>query len=188
MNYNLSIQRELPANMVLSLAYIGSQGRHLLRSYDANSVTLAGAQQCAADPKCASDPFFKSNNPNLSPFPGDIYEGLGIQATTGKSNYNSFQTSLNKGFTHGLSFLLSYTWSHSIDDGSGLEDSGFNTRGTNVLIPGLNLGDSAFDARHRFVASYSYVLPNLHNRMNWLPSMVFGGWQLLHQRPELHVL
>jgi len=178
MNYNLVIQRELPANMVLSLGYIGSQARHLLRSYDANSVTLAGAQQCAANPTCANDPSFKSAFPNLSPFPGDIYEGLGIQATTGKSGYNSFQTSLNKGFTHGLSFLLSYTWSHSIDDGSGLEDSGFNLRGTNVLIPGLNVGDSSFDARHRFVASYSYLLPNLHNSFNWLPSMAFGGWQL----------
>jgi hypothetical protein len=177
-NYNLTIQRALPSNMVMTVGYVGSQGRRLLRSYDANSVTLAGAAQCAANPACAGDPFFKSSFPNLSPFPGNIYEGLGIQATTGKSNYNSLQTSLNKSFSHGLTFLLSYTWSHSIDDGSGLEDSGFGTRGSNVLIPGLNLGDSSFDARHRFVASYSYELPNLHNHLGWLPSVVFGGWQL----------
>jgi hypothetical protein len=178
MNYNLTIQRELPANTVLSLGYVGSQGRHLLRSFEGNSVTLAGAAQCAADPACASDPFFKSSNPTLSPFPGDIYEGLGTQATTGKSNYNAFQASLNKGLTHGLTFQLGYTWSHSIDDGSGLEDSGFNLRGSNVLIPGLNLGDSSFDARHRFVASYSYQVPNLHRNLSLLPSVIFGGWQL----------
>lgn len=178
MNYNLTVQRELPANMVMSVGYVGSQGRHLLRSFDGNSVTLASAAQCAANPNCASDPFFKASFPNLSPFPGDIYEGLGVQGTTGKSNYNAFQASLNKGTTHGLSFLLSYTWSHAIDDGSGLEDSGFNLRGSNVLIPGLNIGDSSFDARHRFVASYSYLVPDLHNHLQWLPSVLFGGWQL----------
>ena len=178
MNYNLTVQRELPANMVLTFGYVGSQARHLLRSFDGNSVTLAGAATCAANPTCANDATFKHDFPTLSPFPGNIYEGLGVQGTTGKSSYNSFQTSLNKNITHGLTFLLSYTWSHAIDDGSGLEDSGFNLRGTNVLIPGLNLGDSSFDARHRFVASYSYEIPNLHSRFQWLPSMVFSGWQL----------
>jgi len=178
MNYNLTIQRELPGSMIMSVGYVGSQARRLLRSFEGNSVTLAGAARCAANPQCANDATFKADFPNLSPFPGNIYESLGTQGTTGKSHYNAFQASLNKNLTQGLTFLFSYTWSHAIDDGSGLEDSGFNLRGTNVLVPGLNIGDSAFDARHRFVASYSYLVPNLHNKFHQLPSMLFGGWQL----------
>lgn len=179
-NFNLTVQRELAGNMVGSIGYVGSLGRHLYRSFEGNYVTPANAAVCAANPQCAGDPFFMADFPNLSIFPGNVFEGLGVQGTNGSSSYHAIQASLNKGLTHGLSFLLSYTYSHAIDDGSGLEDTGFNLRSINPIpgFQGLNIGDSSYDARHRFVASYSYLVPDLHNHFGILPTALFGGWQL----------
>ena len=61
------------------------------------------------------------------------YTSDGVQSTTGSSNYNALQVSLNKAETHNLSFTVSYTYSHALDNGSGLESSGFNGRTTNCV-------------------------------------------------------
>jgi hypothetical protein len=108
-----------------------------------------------------------------------IFGSLGQQATDGNSVYHSLQASLNKRVSHGLSFLLSYTYSHAEDNGSSLENSSFGTRGTNPLVPGLNWGNSAFDARQRFVASYQYEIPVPHSlTTNGALSRVFKGWRV----------
>jgi hypothetical protein len=93
------------------------------------------------------------------------------------SNYNSFQAKLDKRFSHGLSFLASYTWSHSIDGASVFFGSGAN--GTTIFPQdNYNLaaerGDSDFDIRNRFVFSFNYELPVPQK----LPKILFGGWEL----------
>ena len=86
---------------------------------------------------------------------------MGQQFTDGGSNYNSLQASLTKGTTHGLYFTVAYTYSHALDNASGIESSGLNGRGT-VYIPGyqyMSYGDSDYDARHRLSMSYNYEVP-----------------------------
>ena len=176
-NYNLNIQRELPGAMILQIGYVGSAGRHLEMAYEGNPITPAGQAACAADKTCIANRLFQHYfYPTHSYVDGSIFSSVGTQATVGNSNYNSLQVSLNKRFSRGLYFLLAYTYSHSLDDASSFENSSFGARGTNPYNFRLNYGDSAFDARHRFVGTYSYDLPNLHNRMNALPSLIFGGW------------
>ncbi|HKD13182.1 MAG TPA: TonB-dependent receptor, partial [Candidatus Angelobacter sp.] len=51
-------------------------------------------------------------------------------------------------------------------------------RGINVLNPALNVGDSASDARQRFVIGYVFAIPSLHKVANWAPDRIFGGWKL----------
>jgi hypothetical protein len=182
MNFNLSVQREFPANTVVSVGYLGALGRHLYRAYDANPITAAGQAACKATAACVA-------NASLQHllFPADslfgnsnVFGGVGQQHTDGTSNYNALQANITKGMTHGLSLIASYTWSHAIDNGSGLENSGFGgaNRGVNLLIPSLNIGDSAFDARQRLVLGYNYTIPNLHHLANWAPDKVFGGWKM----------
>lgn len=181
MNFNLNIQREFPGNTVVSLGYVGSLGRHLYRAYDSNGITAAGQAACRVDPTCNSGNgqllqhlFF----PDHSPVEGDIFGSVGTQFTDGTSNYNALQANVTKGLSHGLQLITSYTWSHSIDNGSGFENSGFGTRGTNIIIPNLNVGDSGQDARQRLVVGYLYEIPNLHKHLGWAPDKVFGGWKL----------
>ena len=88
---------------------------------------------------------------------------------------------MNKNLSHGLYFTLAYTYSHGLDNASGLESSGFNGPGTNV-IPGfqhLSYGNSDYDARQRFVASYDYEVPLLSSmKQNFLVKEALGGWHL----------
>ncbi len=182
MNFNLNIQREFPANTVVSLGYVGSLGRHLYRAYDSDFITAAGVAACKADPTCGNGGAGTSLQrlffPDHSVLNNDAFGSVGTQFTDGTSNYNALQVNVTKGMTHGLSLITSYTWSHSIDNGSGFENSGFGTRGTNVLDPALNIGDSGQDARQRLVVGYIYAIPSLHSVMNWAPDKVFGGWKL----------
>jgi len=186
-NYNLTMQREIPGQMVLSVGYVGSEARHLERAYELNP-SLPGA--CAAEPACIGSAGSRAqqgfNFPQNFKYPSTIpgtgvleFGSVGQQATDGDSKYNSLQASLTKRMSHGLDFLLSYTYAHAQDDGSNFENSSFGTRGTNPFVNRLNWGDSAFDARQRFVASYTYTIPVPHQlTSNGAMSRVFNGWRV----------
>jgi hypothetical protein len=74
-----------------------------------------------------------------------------------------------------LTFQASYTWSHAIDNASGYENS--YGRPVDPYNFALNRGDSAFDARHRFVVYYDYQLPGLARFWNnWFVRSVVDGW------------
>jgi hypothetical protein len=174
-NYNLTIQRELPAQMILSVGYVGSQGRHEERAFELNPAINPAA--CAADPNCVKNRVLQGFvAPQNFKYDPTVFGSVGQQATDGNSKYNSLQASLNKRVSHGLDFLVSYTYSHAQDNGSSLENSSFGTRGTNPLVPGFNWGDSAFDARQRLVLSYTYRIPVLRRMNSGVLSKIFKGW------------
>jgi hypothetical protein len=180
MNFNLNIQRELPGAMIAQVGFVGAQGRHLELAVEGNPISPAGAAACAADPACVQRRVVQHQ---LYPShallaPGDVFASAGTQATRGVSSYNSLQATLTKRMSHGLNFLLAYTWSHSIDIGSSFEDSSFNSRAINPYNFATERGDSAFDARHRFVASYSYQLPHVDRFWsNAFTKYVLDGWR-----------
>jgi hypothetical protein len=183
MNYNLTVQRQLGANTVFSVGYVGALGRHLIRTIEGNPITLAGQQLCLADPTCnpatgANFLFQHQLYPTHSPYPGDMFGSVGTQTTDGNSTYNALQVGVNKSLSHGLGLVANFTWSHAIDNGSGFEDSGFQTRAVNPYpqFAYLNKGDSAYDARRRFVAGFTYQAPSLHS--HGALNMLVGGWQL----------
>ncbi|MHB1675524.1 MAG: outer membrane beta-barrel protein [Acidobacteriaceae bacterium] len=195
-NYNLNVQRALPSNMVLTVAYVGSLGRKLVRAYEGDRITLAGHAACLANPGCVSNRAAASNlypqyKEQPATIPGTIgavhpngipyYLSVGTQYTDGSSNYNSLQVSVAKQASHGLYFTVAYTYSHAMDNASGLENSGFGALGTN-WVPGfeyLSYGDSAYDARHRLVALYNYQVPLLHSMNdNRYVRYALGGWHV----------
>jgi hypothetical protein len=181
MNYHLTIERQVGQNTVLSVGYVGSQGRHLVRFLEENPITLAGAAACAADPTCEANALYQHIfYPTHSLYPGNVFASLGAIATNGNSNYNALQASVKRSLHQGLSLQLSYTYSHAMDNGSGFEDSGFGGwHGVNPFpqYAKLNWSDSAFDARQRFVAGYTYETPSLHGDHRWA-NMLIGGWQI----------
>src|SRR5215472_15467393 len=183
-NYNLTLQREFPGQMILTLGYVGSEGRHLERATELNvGINPAG---CALDPNCVGNrsiasivtpQYFKYGYAGTAN--AGVFGSIGQQGTDGNSRYNSLQVSLNKRTSHGLQFLLSYTYAHSQDNGSGFESSAFGNRGVNPLIPGLNWGDSDFDARQRLVASYQYEIPMPHRlTSSGAMTRIFKGWRV----------
>jgi hypothetical protein len=101
------------------------------------------------------------SSPNCNYFTGagcpsdgvPIFSNIFAEDTIGNSNYNSFQASVEKRYSKGLQFQLAYTWSKSFDYGSSFEGE------LNPINPALSYSLSLFDARHRFVASYTWELP-----------------------------
>ena len=181
MNYNLTFERELPSQTILRIGYVGSQGRKLVIIRNVNPITPAGLASCLATPACVGNPSFAVTHfPNNYLLPGDVWGSPGIQENAGSSNFNSLQITVEKRITHGLQIHGTYAWAHSLDNGSSYEGSAASGIGQETGDLKRNYGDSDFDARHRFVASWSYDVPNLNklSMFSWLPSRVMGGWQL----------
>jgi len=145
-NYNVTVQRRLPANFAVTLSYMGALGRRL--PFD--SLIDAGhqAEEINRVPFAAiaryGDLLFSplSSQPQLGipvPYPG--FTGTVLQALRpypqftgvtylndfeGKSRYNSLQAMIERHFTGDLAVLAAYTWSKTEDnvlrqDGSGDE-------------------------------------------------------------------
>jgi hypothetical protein len=194
-NFNLTIQRQIGASTIVSLGYVGSEGRHLPMTTELNpGINPAG---CAANPSCvaaaANQPiFFPQNFKYFSVVNGTptiVFASVGQVATAGSSNYNAFQATVNHTLSHGLQLLVSYTYSHALDFSSGFENSGFTGSGsggfgqirvTNPFNPHLDYGNSNYDARHRLVVSYVYDLPSVRHfhALEWIPSRVTDGWNV----------
>jgi hypothetical protein len=110
-------------------------------------------------------------------------QGFGVHAmqSSSDSSYNSLQASVTKRFSHGLTLLASYTWSHSLDDYSG------DPTGTSdvTVVPGNqapgflnNYASSDFDRRHRFVFSGIYDLPRFYKGASGFARQAVNGWEL----------
>ncbi|MBI4443163.1 MAG: TonB-dependent receptor, partial [Acidobacteria bacterium] len=98
MQYNLSVQKQLPGDMVASVGYMGSQARKLIRRSQAN--TKFG--QLDAN----GEKFFTPTEPRRNPSLGNV-EQLKNDVN---ANYNALITSLRKRFAGGFQFQVSYTW------------------------------------------------------------------------------
>jgi hypothetical protein len=165
-NFELSIQRQLGKASVLSLSYVGTVGRQLLSFVESNP---GDPNLCLALSNPAN---LAPNSPLCGPFGeqtvyteanGQVVNGtrtiFGNQfgsnpftKTAASSSYNSFQASFKHNDKY-ATMLLAYTYSKSIDNGSGLADP------TNPYNPALSRGLSIFDLPQDFVASYTVKLP-----------------------------
>jgi Carboxypeptidase regulatory-like domain/TonB dependent receptor-like, beta-barrel len=92
--------------------------------------------------------------------------------TVGMSNYDALQFSVNKRLSHGLLVTASYTYSHTLDESSGL---GLFYNGNDPNNPRSSYGNSDFDRTHVFTVSYHYQLPTMARAHGWL-NQVVNGW------------
>ena len=88
---------------------------------------------------------------------GDMTPNL----TNGNSNYNALSVNLKKRFSANYEFLVSYTWSHAIDDSTDVVST--SEAPQNNFNANAERASSAFDQRHRFVLSGVYHSGNLHS-------------------------
>ena len=111
--FNLGLQTSIANNWMLDVGYVGTEGRKYPRLFSFNQALPGLAGTYGLTP-AQSGPFFPG-------FANLTAPGLGsfLMKSNSNSNYNSLQATLNKRFSHGLQMLLSYTWSHSLDDYSG---------------------------------------------------------------------
>jgi outer membrane receptor protein involved in Fe transport len=108
--------------------------------------------------------------------PNQNFYRANLIGNTATSDYNALQVQFQRRLSHGLQALASYTWSHSIDDGS----FGAFGIGSSSYVPGLaartNRGPSDFDLRSTFSAGLTYDIPA--PKGNVFANAVLGGWSL----------
>ena len=187
LQYNLTIQHELPGAVLLEAAFVGNRGRQLSRGGE------GGFTNNQVDPKYLSlgnglnqlvdNPFYGFGTGVLAnrqvarvqllrPYPqfGSIYPLFSQGAT---SDYNSLQVTFSKRYSRGIVFEGSYVWAKTIDEGTSYQDS-TNARASRAV--------SSVDVPHRLIFSGVYELPLGRGRqigagMSRLLDTLIGGWQ-----------
>jgi predicted heme/steroid binding protein len=158
-NWNVTLQREVFWNSMVSIAYVGRRGLHLQREADINQPTTAVV---------AANPGININA--LRPYLG--FGSIRQTDNVASSRYNALQLAWNRRFANGLAFGLNYTFSKSMDDGSNQRDVIPDTYNAHNLW-----GPSEFDARHMVQIFYLYDLPFFRGQSN-LAGKALGGWQI----------
>ena len=164
--YSLNVQRQLTKDTVVEVGYLGSEAHKLWAWQPINEPlpSATGAPQARA------------------PFP-EIATQSWVMAGTGKSNYHSLTARLERRFARGFSLMGSYTWSKSIDIGSGARNHiGDQQFPQDAYCLQCERGLSVFDVPHRFITSSLYELPfgkgkALLNR-GGISNVIVGGWQI----------
>jgi hypothetical protein len=141
-HWNFNLQRDIKNVGVLSAAYAGSKGTHLIRSRDLNQPA-PGVGDVAA----------------RRPFPR--FSNIFWIESGGNSNFHSLQLSLNRPLTRGFSMLAAYTYAKSIDEASAFlatkADKNFPQDSRNF---GAERAASSFDIRQRAsVAAVWHTMP-----------------------------
>jgi hypothetical protein len=146
--------------------YVGTFGRKLIGGTDAN--TFDGRTACpklTAACKAAGYTIITNARPNLS-FNSDNYRTNGFS-----SNYSGLQVSVRKGYSRGLMFLASYTYSKAMDETSDLFVSKTGQTGiTDPTNPSYDYGPADFDVRHLATVMVNYESQWRKN------SLLLGGW------------
>ena len=158
-SWNFAIQRALPYNFSLDVAYVGNHGVDQAARYNLNASTTIGADT-AGQPLFQA--FKRKSNTTL------LFTGY-------SSSYNSLQVKLDKRYSGGLAITTSYTYSKAL--GYQSEDGGL----TFYINPRRNWQVLSFNRTHNFVQSYVYELP-FGKSKKYLTSgaagWLLGGWQL----------
>jgi hypothetical protein len=184
--YNFSIQREITRNIIVDVAYVGSQTRRLAVGKGINEISIADMAR--------GQTFLQSLVPN--PFVGLLPLDSGINGATvqrqqllrpypqftgitqnaqsiGQTWYNSFQFRVEKRTSYGLTFLSSYTLSKV------MEQNNFLNAQDTVMVRQL----TDYDRTHRWVLSGLYELPFGRGK-RWagdasgLLNHLIGDWQI----------
>ena len=163
--WSLGVQRELGATMSAEATYFGSVGGHLRRLMSYNNP----------------EPSQLANTNLARPFP--LFGGVQVMSAPSSSHYNALYLKLQRRFSQGVSFLSSFSYGKSIDNGSGVRTTdGDSLTPSNNYDLGLETGLSAFDFRQRWTTSWLWDLPFGKDRAllnhGGVVDSVLGGWQI----------
>jgi hypothetical protein len=202
--WSYSIERELPANSVVEVAYSGSRGVHLgfdtmtAQQRISQSFYSLGTQLNSLVPNpffgIITDPLATTlNKPTvqliqlLYPYPQFTTVGAWPAPPIANSIYNALQLKFTKRYSHGLNVSAHYTFAKMLDDNS-LASSGQSFLGGSTPIQHydntrLEWAVSVRDITHRGVMDFAYELPigkgkSVGRDWNRPMDMLLGGWQI----------
>lgn len=171
--YSTSLQTELTRDLVLEVGYDGVRGTKLAEERAFNQ-----ALDATVTPIRGQTTNTLANLPERVPFIG-LSTGATELQTQGALWYNALQVSLNKRFSHGLQFLVAYTWAKSLTDANGFSTA--TAQGANLVgnqnDPSARYGPDPFVRPQRLVISYIYSFPKPANEFS-LGGRFLTGWSV----------
>jgi hypothetical protein len=183
-NWTFDVQYQASNSWLFTAGYVGNHGSHQILPIPFNQALIATPQSPVngqiysyggATPLSLNlEPVFTSeysgNAPIRVPYIG--YDMNSVLFTAeGISNYDALQLQVRKRLSNGLQFTAAYTWSHALDEQSGL---GLFFTGNNPVTPRSSYGSADFDQTHVFLINYSYSIPKITSNKG-LGTLV-NGW------------
>jgi outer membrane receptor protein involved in Fe transport len=154
--WTLGVQHSFTPNLALDVAYVGNYSANLIGIRDINQpVPVLGSQNANPGPYTARFPYLGFIN---------------MMSNLYGSNYNGLQVTLTQRVTHGLSFLLGYTYSHALDYSSTNQNQFLPQ---DSRYPQSEYASSDYDIRHRFTLALTYAIPGKKSFAQMLE-----GWQI----------
>ena len=175
---SLNIQQEVH-KIVLNVGYVGVLTHRQAMDLQINQATPA------ACPPVPGPPCYYSRQPYYAQLP-NVTNGISYQQTHGTSNYNGFQTSVQRQYSSGLMLNANYTWAHSLSDvlsfsGRGMAE-GWGEVSQNLgwynvwkQIHARDYSNSDFDIRHRIALQMTYEIP-IGKNLKGVEGALIKGW------------
>ena len=186
-NWTFDLQYQASNSWLFSAGYVGNHGVHEILPIAFNQPGIATPQNPINGQIYSYGGVSPNYNLDLEPISTSEYSGnapvrvpyIGYDMNSvlfkaeGISNYNALQLQARKRYSNGLQFTASYTWSHALDEQSGL---GLFFTGNNPLDPKQSYGSADFDQTHVFLINYSYTIPKVTS--NKALGLAVNGWTL----------
>jgi hypothetical protein len=160
MQWNLTVERQLPAEMLLRVAYEGESAYHQDSTVEGNAAiynpSLTRAQNLA--------------DVNQRRPMGQYYQALLLDENVATSHFDALVVSVEKRLSHGLTFLGGYRWAscmNEIDNGA---------REFTSPSPKYDYGPCGFNVRNQFHISYNWEFPGIPS-LGFVGKRILGGWE-----------
>jgi carboxypeptidase family protein/TonB-dependent receptor-like protein len=172
--YSFGTQTQITPSLVLEVGYSGARGLHLIDELSVNQAQLASP----SNPINGQTTNTVANIQDRVPFIGFSSNEMSQIGSGAASWYNALLVSLNKRFSHGLQFQVSYTWSKDLSNavGSTTGPNGGTILGNQDDLS-ADYGPDNFVRPQRVVINYSYQFPKLHTD-NAFVQQALGGWSV----------
>jgi hypothetical protein len=167
--YSVGVQHSLSSKTVLSVSYVGNQGRH---QNDVRNINLPSAAQLGA----------LQGGAKYQTIPTLAYSGftaINLSENEADTHYNGLQIDLNSQLGHDLNLRAFYTLSKAVDPttaGNGGGDLGTVSNPYAGWV--YDNGPSGYDRRHIAVVDFIYDIPLFRHNDSKLLKSVVGGWQV----------
>ena len=167
--WSLGIQRRISKGWLLSVDYVGAHTLKINRPLDVDPPTsfirTAPGQVRTAQAANCTRPYWiywyqqagLTCNPSAATNPQPPYAEIQADVNDGYLYYDALDVNLSHSFSHKLSMLVSYTWSHAIDNVD--PDTTSQNPNDQLMTGKVENGNAIFDQRQRFVLSGVYILP-----------------------------
>jgi hypothetical protein len=168
--WDLSYQRQLTPNWLVTAAYLGNKATHLRASVESNPAVYGPG---ATIGNTQARRLLTQLNPSQGPF----YSNVTLADDGLNTSYNALRLSAQHRFSHSFTVLSVYTWSHCMQNAETYGNRN-NIGSESYQNPYNRNADRApcdFDLRHNLTNSLVYEMPKLANR---LEQQILGGWQL----------